>query len=135
MVALWESHLQDTQTPVVIAGDVTLAPCLPQVTLFPADTSSWLLSSDGAAILTAALQGMHLDAGAVPAPAMQQHLLAAICAAAPAHEAAGVADVSSELQQLGAALSGLKLGAQGGDDGVMAAAARAEAALAPRLQQ
>jgi hypothetical protein len=49
-----------------------------QVALFPSDTAGWLLSSEGAAALASALQGMHLEGTAGPPPALQQHLLSVI---------------------------------------------------------
>jgi len=90
-------------SPVAIAASV----CLSQlVTAYPGETGCWLLSGDGAAVLAAALQGLHLEGTNQRPPAiMQKHLLSAVKRAL---EATGPSlTATAELKELAAALQKL----------------------------
>jgi len=82
-----------------------------QVSLYPQETAGWVLSNDGAAILAAALRGLHLEGDAHPAPRMQQHVLAAVNAALAADPSVGTS--SAELDQLLTALRELESSGEG----------------------
>jgi hypothetical protein len=81
------------------------------VSLYPSETAGWVLSNDGAAILAAALRGLHLEGDAAPAPRMQQHVLAAVNAALAADPSVGTS--SAELDQLLTALRELEASGEG----------------------
>lgn len=100
--------------------------CWMQVALYPSETSSWLLSSDGADMLAVALQGTNLEGALAPPLALQQHLLSAITGAMGAHPPPSV---SADVGQLMTVLQGLSVSSQ--DAGVASAAAHA----AERLSQ
>lgn len=89
-----------------------------------------MLSNDGAAILAAALRGLHLDGDAAPAPRMQRHVLAAVNAALAAGPSVGTS--SAELDQLLAALRELEAGGDGGVRDAAAAVADLLASAAGR---
>lgn len=89
--------------------------------MFPADTARWLLSNDGAAIIAAALQGLHLEGTGSPPAALQQHLLSAVNTALAAEPSLSTS--SAELGQLLSVLRSVGLNAE--DAGVASAASEA----------
>ncbi|KIY97924.1 hypothetical protein MNEG_10040 [Monoraphidium neglectum] len=96
------------EAPVAVAASQCLAEL---VSLYPQETAGWVLSNDGAAILAAALRGLHLEGDAAPPPRMQQHVLAAVNAALAADPSVGTS--SAELDQLLTALRELEASGEG----------------------